>query len=259
MRHAETASLHGFLTQLQRAAGEVTFALLTRHETMANFTSPVPLDGPRWQSVAMLATSVMLLLVVEVWFFYSKSRNCCIEIRALLDNGSGLCPPTLFDAPCLGFSGARPSPRAGAPPRPTTCPAAKHCAPPPFWSVLPSPMRSSLTLNPARARTDSGNCADLAAQFSEVQGALPDGYACHQFPDEESQADLVIAALIACAVAIPFTYLIGEARRRRSPAPARQRGPLHLTQSAASPCLPRSCSKRAPVPSTPPSSSPGLA
>ena len=39
---------------------------------------------------------IMGVLVVDVWFYYSKSLNCCIEIRALLDDGSGLvCPPTV--------------------------------------------------------------------------------------------------------------------------------------------------------------------
>ena len=39
-------------------------------------------------------------------FYYSKSLNCCIEIRSLLDDGSGLvCPPAAFTAPCRGFTG----------------------------------------------------------------------------------------------------------------------------------------------------------
>ena len=41
-----------------------------------------------------------------MWFYYSKSRNCCVEIRSMLDDGSGeVCPPTLFSAPCREFVG----------------------------------------------------------------------------------------------------------------------------------------------------------
>ena len=41
-----------------------------------------------------------------VWFYYSKSLNCCIEIRGMLDDGSGtVCPPMLFTAPCREFTG----------------------------------------------------------------------------------------------------------------------------------------------------------
>ena len=41
-----------------------------------------------------------------MWFYYSKSLNCCIEIRSMLDDGSGLvCPPALFTEPCREFTG----------------------------------------------------------------------------------------------------------------------------------------------------------
>ena len=109
----------------------------------------------------------MSLLVVEVWFYYSKSYNCCVEIRGLLDDGSGgLCPPYDFAAPCRGFV---------------------------------------------------GNCADVQQQFGDV-GALPAEYECTQFPDEKAPLDKLIAGLIGCAVAIPFSYLLCEARCLTAPA-----------------------------------------
>ena len=42
-----------------------------------------------------------------VWFFYSKSFNCCIDIRTFLDddNGGLVCPPSDFSAPCREFVG----------------------------------------------------------------------------------------------------------------------------------------------------------
>ena len=92
------------------------------------------LELPRWQNVMVLVTMIMSVLIVDVWcgqpcpgpafgpgssetlppekpthhprFFYSKSLNCCIEIRGLLDDGSGtVCPPALFTAPCREFVG----------------------------------------------------------------------------------------------------------------------------------------------------------
>jgi len=68
-------------------------------------------------------TTILSVFVVDVWFFYSKSLNCCTEIRLLLG-----CDPS-FLQPCRDFV---------------------------------------------------GNCADLQAQFSAVQDALPDDYECHQ-------------------------------------------------------------------------------
>ena len=48
----------------------------------------------------------MSILVVDIWFHYSKASNCCVEIRSLLDDGSGLvCPPAAFTAPCREFTG----------------------------------------------------------------------------------------------------------------------------------------------------------
>ena len=130
MRRVETRTLHGFLSAAQRAVGSCYLTILTKHETFSNFLSPVPLELPRWQSFMVLVTMVLSVLVTDVWFYYSKSLNCCVEIRGLLDDGSGtVCPPALFTAPCRGFT---------------------------------------------------GNCADVMDQFSPVQGALPDGYVCHQ-------------------------------------------------------------------------------
>ena len=54
----------------------------------------------------VLVTMVMTLLVVDIWFYYSKSLNCCKDIRAQLDRDSpGICPPNDFSAPCREFVG----------------------------------------------------------------------------------------------------------------------------------------------------------
>ena len=49
---------------------------------------------------------LMSVLTVDIWLFYSKSLSCCVQIRSLLDDGSGaLCPPAALAAPCREFSG----------------------------------------------------------------------------------------------------------------------------------------------------------
>ena len=106
MRRVETSSLHGIFSALQRAAGEVCLSFLVKHETASVFLSPVALELPRWQAFMCLVTMLVSLLVTDIWFFYSKSKNCCIEIRSLLDDGTGtVCPPTVFTASCRGFVG----------------------------------------------------------------------------------------------------------------------------------------------------------
>ena len=87
-------------------------------------------------------------------FYYSKSLNCCIEIRLLLG-----CPASYL-LPCREFV---------------------------------------------------GNCGDTKDQFATLQDSgIPDDYECHQFPDETAFKDKIIVGLICTAVAIPFTFVIGE-------------------------------------------------
>ena len=87
-------------------------------------------------------------------FYYSKSLNCCIEIRLLLG-----CDPS-YQLPCREFV---------------------------------------------------GNCGDTKDQFASLQDSgIPEEYECHQFPDETAFKDKIIVGLICTAVAIPFTYIIGE-------------------------------------------------
>ena len=112
------------------------------------------LELPRWQNFMALVTTIMSVLVVDVWFYYSKSLNCCIQIRTLLG-----CDPSYL-APCREFV---------------------------------------------------GNCGDTEAQFASLQDSgIPADYVCTAFPDEASPRDKIVVGLICVAVAIPFTYIIGE-------------------------------------------------
>ena len=59
------------------------------------------------------------------------------------------------------------------------------------------------------------NCGDLAGLFAAtpVPPYFPNGladYTCHAFPDDDSQRDSLIVALIALAVSVPVTYFLGS-------------------------------------------------
>ena len=95
----ERRSLHGFGSAVQKAAGDTVLSLLVKHETLSTFLSPVALQLPRWQSFMALVTMIMSVLVVDVWFYYSKSLNCCREVRLLLG-----CDPDYL-LPCREFVG----------------------------------------------------------------------------------------------------------------------------------------------------------
>ena len=83
-RHAEIALPTRRAQLAVRSAGEVSLALLTKHEMFATLGSP-GLDWiRRWQKVMILVTCALALLVADVWFAYSHALNCCKDVRALL-------------------------------------------------------------------------------------------------------------------------------------------------------------------------------
>lgn len=99
IRTVETRSLHHVGTQMQRSMGEIVRSVLVRHETFGTFLSPVSEGMPRWQKFMLLFTMIMSVLVVDVWFYWSRAINCCSEVRALLG-----CE-TDYARPCREFDG----------------------------------------------------------------------------------------------------------------------------------------------------------
>ena len=45
------------------------------------------------QNFMMLVTAIFAAFTVDVWFFYSKSLNCCLELRSMLDDDSHTARP----------------------------------------------------------------------------------------------------------------------------------------------------------------------
>ena len=81
--------------------------------------------------------------------------------------------------------------------------------------------------DPAPCRGFTGDCSDLQAQFSGVQGAIPDDFYCAAFPDDDSQMDSLIVGLIGAAVMFPvggfLQLLFALSNEARSRARARLR------------------------------------
>ena len=81
-------------------------ALRTSHETVSAFTGPLMFDGlHKWQVWIILMTVLLMALTIEVWFYWSKSTNCCSEIRGILgcDEARAALPLSLSpprDRPC---------------------------------------------------------------------------------------------------------------------------------------------------------------
>ena len=93
-------------SHLERSASDVYTALREKHELFSTFLSE-PLDGlRRWQRFMIVLTLILSTLLVNIWMFYSKSKNCCAQLRELLDSGpdGGACPADATQ-PCRGFVG----------------------------------------------------------------------------------------------------------------------------------------------------------
>jgi hypothetical protein len=87
-------------TQLQalRAAAKVHDALLTQHPTLSLITCPYVVGFVRWQGAFLLVSTILCILVCNIWLYYSKAAVCCADMRASVGCG----PDPL---PCLGFAG----------------------------------------------------------------------------------------------------------------------------------------------------------
>ena len=83
----------------------IASALRVKHETLSMFLGPLSLEGlNKWQRWVLVMTLLMLALVIEIWFYWSKGTACCTEVRTLLST-FGDCEPSLSTGVCLGYVG----------------------------------------------------------------------------------------------------------------------------------------------------------
>ena len=150
----------------------------------------------------ILVTLVFSSLLVSIWFYSSRSTQCCADLRSVIDLGAGqVC---------------------GAPP-----------APPP---MSPMPLSTLPPLSVGMNQTAScldegnepmgcppvgpclgydGNCADLLDQFATIPGCYVygepgaeeeheflDDFVCHAFPDDSYVTDQFFVGLSACTGAL---------------------------------------------------------
>ena len=96
--HVPTAE-HGRM-QGYSAAANVYVSLVNGHPTVSLFTSELSIGFCRWMGMNVLVSAIMCVLVVSIWFYWSKGAVCCDAARALL--GCTLGDPL---GECLGFAG----------------------------------------------------------------------------------------------------------------------------------------------------------
>ena len=81
----------------QRASARMMQSLMTEHDQFSTFLDESAIVM-RWQRWMILVTLICSALLVSIWFYQSRSAQCCAEIRAVLN-----CESAVY---CLGFTGS---------------------------------------------------------------------------------------------------------------------------------------------------------
>jgi hypothetical protein len=194
LRETDAVTRFTALSHAQRSSARVVRSLMVDHSMFATFldTSGYIM---RWQRFMIVITLLLSTLLVSIWFYSSRGAQCCAELRALLDAGAG--SSLLPDGTCAPHAAATLD--AAAPPG--GCPPG-----------------AGLCLGFA------GNCADVQAQFADLQGCYTYGdpgaeephetladYVCHTFPDDAYITDQLFVGLISVAVALPVDMFLQHA------------------------------------------------
>ncbi len=188
LRDADVINRFTALTHIQRASARVVRSIMTDHETFATFLDT---DGyiMRWQRLMILLTLVLSTLLVSIW---CAPACCCLLLSVRLPDAC--CNPARFY-----YS------------RGASC-----CA----------ELRAMLSCAPTGGcRGTLGDCADLQAQFADVQGPYYfsnapgepptahmylDDWVCHAFPDDAYVTDQIFVGLISVAVALPVDLILAR-------------------------------------------------
>jgi len=80
-----------------RATATVLTSVLNNHPTFSLFTAPFSYGFIRWSGMYILVSALMSMLVVNIWFYWSKGSVCCDQVVSLLGCASAEM--------CLGFAG----------------------------------------------------------------------------------------------------------------------------------------------------------
>jgi hypothetical protein len=69
------------LSRMLGIFASLLFTLRTKHETFSLVLNPYVAELRYRQKAFTLATSIITLLTVQIFFYYSRSKNCCEEVR----------------------------------------------------------------------------------------------------------------------------------------------------------------------------------
>ena len=93
-----TTRQHVFL-RIYYAMSYVSNTITNGHPTLSLVTSELCIGFTRWMGMHVLVSAVIAMLVVNIWFAYSKGLICCEESRVLLG-----CDGVDTLAPCMGIT-----------------------------------------------------------------------------------------------------------------------------------------------------------
>ena len=97
VRKAEVTKALRSVEYVERASARFVLSLMTEHDQFSTFLDESD-EIMRWQRWMILMTLVCSALLVSIWFYQSRSAQCCAEIRAILNSESAVS--------CLGFTGS---------------------------------------------------------------------------------------------------------------------------------------------------------
>ena len=97
VRKAEVTKSLRSVEYVERASARFVLSLMTEHDQFSTFLDESA-EIMRWQRWMILMTLVCSALLVSIWFYQSRSAQCCAEIRAILNCESPVS--------CLGFTGS---------------------------------------------------------------------------------------------------------------------------------------------------------
>ena len=97
VRKAEVTKALRSVEYVERASARFVLSMMTEHDQFSTFLDESA-EIMRWQRWMILMTLVCSALLVSIWFYQSRSAQCCAEIRAILNCESPVS--------CLGFTGS---------------------------------------------------------------------------------------------------------------------------------------------------------
>ena len=97
VRRSKVIQKYRMTTHAQRASAVVVQSLMTQHDQFSTFLD-TSASMQRWQRWMILLTLVIEALLISIWFYQSRSAQCCAEMRAILNCES--------QTSCLGFTGS---------------------------------------------------------------------------------------------------------------------------------------------------------